>query len=210
MSNNNKNIAKKINDIIVNSGMTYQELESKTGIPKSALQRYATGTTSKLPLDRIEKIANALNISAVSLLGWDEAETEFTTEAVKINVYSAVHAGFPQEAEDRIVDTIEIPKSWTVGGQKYIGIEVQGDCMEPEFREGDTILVRLQNHCESGQVAVVYVNGYDAYLRKVIEKEDSFILQPTNSAYLPDTYYKNDPDNPVVIVGVVVEIRRKV
>lgn len=51
---------------------TYIELAQKTGISKSALQRYATGETEKIPLDRLEAMAVALDVSAAHLLGWDE------------------------------------------------------------------------------------------------------------------------------------------
>lgn len=51
--------------------ITYVELAKQTGISKSALQRYATGETEKIPLDRIELIARALNVSAAYLLGWE-------------------------------------------------------------------------------------------------------------------------------------------
>lgn len=54
------------------SNTTYVELAQRTGISKSALQRYATGETEKIPLDRIEKMADALGVSAARLLGWDE------------------------------------------------------------------------------------------------------------------------------------------
>lgn len=52
--------------------VTYIELAQKTGISKSALQRYATGETEKIPLDRLEAMAVALDVSAAHLLGWDE------------------------------------------------------------------------------------------------------------------------------------------
>lgn len=51
---------------------TYIELAQRTGISKSALQRYATGETEKIPLDRLEAMADALGVSAAHLLGWDE------------------------------------------------------------------------------------------------------------------------------------------
>jgi len=43
-----------------------------TGIPKSAIQRYATGETEKIPLDRLELLAQALGISSAYLMGWEE------------------------------------------------------------------------------------------------------------------------------------------
>jgi len=61
--------------------ISYSELSARTGIPKSALQRYCTGVTEKIPLDRLERIAQALNVSVTYLLGWDvqaPADTEKT------------------------------------------------------------------------------------------------------------------------------------
>lgn len=56
--------------------MSYGDLSKLTGIPKSALQRYATGTTEKLPLPRLEAIAAALHLSTAYLMGWDEDAAE--------------------------------------------------------------------------------------------------------------------------------------
>lgn len=55
------------------SGISYGELSRITGIPKSALHRYATGETPKIPIPRIEAIADALGVSAEYLMGWDSA-----------------------------------------------------------------------------------------------------------------------------------------
>ena len=66
-------IAKRILDLMQTQGLSYAELSQKTGIPKSALQRYATGNTSKIPMDRIENIAAALGVSAAwvgQMVGW--------------------------------------------------------------------------------------------------------------------------------------------
>ena len=61
---------------IVLSGYSYGDLAKITGIPKSAIQRYATGETEKIPLDRLEKLADALHVSAQHLMGWEEEEKE--------------------------------------------------------------------------------------------------------------------------------------
>lgn len=52
--------------------MSYGELSKLSGIPKSALQRYAIGQTEKIPIDRLEKIASALGVSTSFLVGWRE------------------------------------------------------------------------------------------------------------------------------------------
>lgn len=64
--------SERIKALIDNSGMSYQELEKATGIKKSSLQRYASGVTTKIPLDVIEKLSVTFHISQEYLMGWDE------------------------------------------------------------------------------------------------------------------------------------------
>ena len=66
--------SERIKELVDKSDMSYQELEKVTGIKKSSLQRYASGTTTKIPLDVIEKLAIAFNVSQEYLMGWDEKE----------------------------------------------------------------------------------------------------------------------------------------
>lgn len=69
-------ISERILELVKEKKLSYKELESMTGISSSALQRYATGETSKIPIDRVELIAGALNTSAAYILGWIDADNE--------------------------------------------------------------------------------------------------------------------------------------
>ena len=64
--------SERIKALVDSSKMSYQELEMLTGIKKSSLQRYASGATTKIPLDVIEKLSIAFNVSQEYLMGWDE------------------------------------------------------------------------------------------------------------------------------------------
>lgn len=64
--------SKRIKQAIDDSKLSYGDLSKITGIPKSALQRYATGETEKIPLDRLELIAEATKVNTAYLLGWTE------------------------------------------------------------------------------------------------------------------------------------------
>lgn len=64
--------SERIKSLIEQSGRSYQELEKLTGIKKSSLQRYASGVTTKIPLDVIEKLSIAFNVSQEYLMCWDE------------------------------------------------------------------------------------------------------------------------------------------
>lgn len=76
----NASMAIKILQAMSEKDISYGELSAMTGIPKSALQRYATGATSKIPLPRVEQIAQALGLSAAYLMGWEEKEQPALSE----------------------------------------------------------------------------------------------------------------------------------
>ena len=64
--------SERIRLLIEQSNLSYQELEKTTGIKKSSLQRYASGTTAKIPLDVIEKLSKYFNVSQEYLMGWSD------------------------------------------------------------------------------------------------------------------------------------------
>lgn len=68
--------SERIKSLIEESRKSYQELEKITGIKKSSLQRYASGVTAKIPLDVIEKLSKAFNVSQEYLMGWDDGAKE--------------------------------------------------------------------------------------------------------------------------------------
>ena len=63
---------KRMKDRREELNMSYQTLSEKVGISKSTLQRYETGYIKNMPVDKLEAIADALNVSPSYLMGWDE------------------------------------------------------------------------------------------------------------------------------------------
>ena len=68
--------AEKIKKLIVRSGKTYRELEELTGVTRSTLQRYATGVTSKIPMDVVQRLEEAFGVQRGYIMGWDEKPAE--------------------------------------------------------------------------------------------------------------------------------------
>ncbi len=52
--------------------LSYGELSQITGLSKSAVHRYATGGTDKVPTEALEKLARALHVTPAYLTGWEE------------------------------------------------------------------------------------------------------------------------------------------
>ena len=193
---NLKNIRKK-------AELSQKELAARLFVSQQAVAKWETGRATPTP-EMVSKIASVFGISSSQLLdGFAPAKA-----AVRIPVLGRVPAGIPIEAIEEILDWEEIPAAWSDGDKEYFAMIVKGDSMYPKYQEGDVIIVRKQETCESGQDCVVYVNGYDATLKRVLLLDDGGIrLQPFNPQYPPRTYYPTD--DPVSIAGVVVEIRRK-
>ena len=134
-------------------------------------------------------------------------------DAVRIPVLGSVPAGVPLEAIEDITDWEEIPISMTAGGKEFFALKVKGDSMWYRFVEGDTVIVRKTPTCKSGDICVVFVNGYDATLKEVRidEVTKSLSLIPANPNYPPRTFTAEEVQQlPVTIAGVVVELRRKI
>ena len=137
-------ISSRILQLIESNGISYGELSKATDIPKSALQRYATGETTKIPIPRVESIAHALGVTAAYLMGWEtqDGKKSFpgaTPTTGIIPVYGAIPAGFPalaeQYIEDQIVITLPNP-------EEYFALRVSGKGRE--FLEVTPDLVRMK------------------------------------------------------------------
>ncbi|MBQ9920556.1 MAG: hypothetical protein IJO52_00075, partial [Clostridia bacterium] len=169
----NSTISERILKVIQESNLSYGELSLITGIPKAALQRYATGTTLKVPIDRIELIAQATNTSAKYLMGWEEStpkiEDFFDVYPVekqkKLPVYGAVSAGKGVFAEEDIIGYEYVDEQYN--NDEYFYLQVQGSSMSPRIENGDLVLVHKQSSVDSGSVGVFLVDDTDGFIKKV-------------------------------------------
>lgn len=89
---------------IVDADISYGELSKTTGIPKSALQRYATGETEKIPIPRVEAIAAATGVTANYLLGWEQEKP--TNEGELDEELISLLSGLTPEETLRVVDFV--------------------------------------------------------------------------------------------------------
>ena len=205
--------AKNIRYLRKKRNWTQNDLAKRLGYNALAtINKWETGV-NRAPSKKLEMIAALFNVSVDDLLNTDLEQrdldiregAELKADSVRIKVYERIHAGIPNEAIDEVVDWQDIPREWTAGGREYFGLIVKGDCMYPKYQEGDVIIVRKQDTCESGQDCVVYIDRYEAELKKVILNKDSVILQPLNPKYEPKVSTEG-----IAIAGIVIEIRRKV
>lgn len=128
---------------------------------------------------------------------------------IRIPVLGDVAAGIPIEAIQDIVDYEEIDSAMAASGE-YFGLRIKGSSMEPRMRDGDVVIVRKQDYADTGDTAVVLVNGDSATVKKIKKGPDGISLIPTNPAYDPMYYTAAEVESlPVRIIGRVVELRAK-
>ena len=202
--------ADKIRTFRLAKGLSQEQLGELVGVQKAAINKYEKGRVVNIPRTTLKKLADALHVAPVDLLDDTEFSPDSNTKSNRIKVYGSVPAGIPIEAVEDIVDWEDVPQEWIDRGDRYIGLKVKGNSMYPKYVEDDTVIVKLQPDCECGQDAVVYVNGYEATLKKVVKQQDGIMLQPLNPEYTPKFYPYGPDELEINVLGIVVEIRRKV
>ena len=190
-------------------GYSYQDLADKTGFNKSTLQRYETGKTAKLPLDKAEIIAKALETSVEYLLGLEYAEKPSGgfADVFGIPVFDSVSAGFGCYADNRAVGSKPTFLENAAEAGEYLWINVKGDSMSPKIENGDMILVRRQDSVENGNVAVVMIDD-EAVVKKVKYGRGWVELHSFNP-YYPVRRFEKQEAQKIKVVGLVKEVCKK-
>ena len=204
MSNNN--VGQRIFEARKRRKISRKEVADFLQVHETTIKRYEDGNTKKLPTDRLEKIAKYLNTSIEYLMGWEE---EQKPQGIKIPVLGTVAAGIPISAVEDILDYEEIPQTWKNQGD-FFGLRIKGDSMKPDINDGDTVIVKQQTTANNGDIIIALVNGDDATCKKFEKLDNGIMLISNNSEYSP-MYFSNEEviTKPVVIIGKVVELRRK-
>ena len=128
---------------------------------------------------------------------------------VRVPVYGNVAAGIPIEAITDIEDYEEISQEMAATGE-YAALRIHGDSMEPKMSDGDVVIVRIQETIETGETAIVMINGSDATCKRIVRTSEGITLFSTNPKYAPMVYTNQQIEElPIRIWGKVVELRAK-
>ena len=184
---------------------------------KSTIYRYMNAEMSP-KITTVKYLAEYYNVNPIWLMGYDVpmnievqqfAKNTLNNSAI-VFVYGTIPAGIPMECIEDVIDTEEISTDMLRGGKQYFGLRVKGNSMEPDYLDGDTLILERTDDCESGDDCVVMVNGDDGTFKRVFKNENGIILQPLKSEYAPMVFTNEQIENlPVKVIGIVEEIRRK-
>lgn len=203
-------ISERMLNIILEKEISYGELSDKTGIPKSALQRYATGQTEKIPIDRLQIIASAIGTTPEFLMGWDTDDSNNGKSPFlplprmkRWQVIGGVACGEPihREIEEETVlapADIDADRVFRCVGDSMIGAHIF---------DGDIVFVKTGEYVEDGKIGVVRV-GDEYSLKRIYRGADYLELRSENPAYSP-IIIRGEQEN-AEIVGKAVQFLSRV
>jgi repressor LexA len=130
-----------------------------------------------------------------------EVIDKYKKDVVRIPLIGQVAAGTPILAEQNIEDVFSMPVDLFQSGELFM-LNVRGDSMvNAGIVDGDKIVVRCQDVCDNGEIAVVLVEN-EATVKRFYKEKDHIRLQPENDNMKPIIV------NDAQIVGVVVGLIR--
>ena len=202
------NIGNRIIQLREEQNISQLELSKKVNINNSVLSRIESGKRAARD-DELISLSKALNTSIDYLLGETDDPKE-NKNATRIPVYESVSAGSPLLTNDEVVDWAEIPSEKAINAEHF-GLRVKGLSMYPVFQEGDLLIVRKQSDVDSGDLAIVLVNGEEATFKEVRKEKGGIMLVGYNPSVFTPRFFNTEDIHtlPVNIIGKVVEFRRE-
>lgn len=202
----------RIRELRKNRCMTMKELGAIVGLAESTISQYETGKREP-DNETLLRLGEFFNTSVDYLLGRETVAGGPPEPSVPgskwIPVIGTIPAGTPVEAIEEILDYEEITPQMASQGEHF-ALKIKGQSMEPKISDGDVVIVRKQDDCENGEIAVVLVNGDEATVKRIKKGPEGLMLIPNNPAYEPMFYSNAEIESlPVSIIGKVVELRAK-
>lgn len=200
-------------------GLTLEEVGNAVGVSKSTVKKWEDGFISNMKRDKIAKLAKVLKISPVVLITGeleDDAKEHFadtltvlpTNKVYMRPLYNSVAAGFGVPAENTIISYIPTFINNSLEKDKYIWVNVEGDSMSPLIDDGSKILIRMQDSVDSGQIAIVLIDGEEAVVKKIEYGKDYIELVSINPYYPPRRFEGADVQR-IRVVGMVKEVSKE-
>lgn len=194
-------IVERLQKAFEESGLSYRDVEQRTGLPAQSIHRYVTGRTKKLPIDTMKQIALAIGVSPAWVMGWADSPEIKNVEPLPqptktIPLYAAIGAGAAKIADDYIEGYID------VDGKADFAVRVEGDSMTPTILNGDIILVRQACDVDDNDIAVILKDD-SAVCKRIHHIPHAIVCMSDNEAY--DPFILKDAK----ILGKVVGLHRE-
>jgi len=211
--------SKRLKEAMQIRGINQTELCSLTGIPKSAMSQYLSGTF-KPKQQRTYLIAKALNVNEAWLMGYDDISmetikkpteplTELTAQFDNIRpvqlkrfpMLGEIACGEPiwadEDHESHIMADMDI--------QADFCLRAKGDSMiNARIFDGDIVFIKEMPIVENGDIAAVIIDNEATLKRFYYDKENNYLqLIAENPLYKP-LVYRNEQLDEIRVLGKAV------
>lgn len=160
---------------------------------------------------KVQTLADYFGVKKSDLLDPLDANTNVIN--FRIPVLGEIHAGIPHDMIPYIVDFEDLSsESFRGSHDEYFGLKINGNSMEPRICNGDTIIVHRQSDAECGDIVIASINDEEGVCKKLMKypESKSIALVSLNPTYPPLVFTEEEiAERPVMILGVVVELRAK-
>jgi len=216
---NKEVFAKNLNYFMRANSVDRNKIAEVTDVKYSTVADWCNGNYYPR-IDKIELLADFFGISKADLIEnhtWDKTNRLATMEkkVVRVPLLGKIPAGMPFEAieDDYTIDYEEVPADWIKGNKKYFALKIEGNSMEPEYKNGDTVVFLKTTEFNSGQDCCVSINGNDATFKRVTKKENGIMLTPLNlendTGFLPRIYSMEEINElQIKILGVAKKVTK--
>lgn len=171
-------------------------------ISESMLSKWERDIEEPQKFSDAAAIALFFGVTTDYLLGISEAKYPVPEiDSVKqVPIIGTIAAGTPILAEQNIIG-----HKWVKGScQVDFCLAVKGDSMiGARILDGDIVCIRRQPEVETGEIAVVIIDGDEATLKRVIRTGGVMILRAENPAYQDIIFTKRDAKD-IKIIGKAV------
>lgn len=186
-------------------GLTQAQVAKALDIDRTTYTKYELGQAQP-DSQKLLRMAELFNTSVDHLLGKNHS-----SRSDLIPILGDVPAGVPFEAIEDIEGYIDLSTATFTPTAEIFALRIKGRSMEPDIYDKSIVLVSRQDTIESGEIAVIRVNGDEATIKRVKRLPDGLMLIPINPEYDPVFYNAHQvAELPVTIIGKVIEVRRRI
>ena len=213
------------------TGLSQEEIAKKIGVSRPAYVNYEQGKSR--PTRKLKELSALFNVTSDYIMGLSDnphgtpfggqIEGQFLTFAgqqpykppinhahYKIPILGTVAAGKPLEAIEDVLGYEFLDDRYENDGYQYFALKIVGDSMTPTIMNGDIVIVRQQPTVDSGQIAIVLVDGENATAKQIdISPSGITVIGHNASVFAPRFVPNAEVNARLQILGRVMEVRRR-
>ncbi len=213
--NTHLQLAAKLKAIKEERRISLEAIADELGVNRSTVKRWIDGSTQKIKPKYVHDLERILNLPPGYLFDSEEVYINLNYDYYKYdeighpfygNVHGKISAGAPLLiAED--ADYPENEKKSYIYDDEFFWLQIKGDSMNIDYKDGTYVLVHRQSYAEYGDCVAARINENEATVKYFKRVGDIVYLFPhsTNPHFEPQVY--NLAEDSIEIMGVIKEGR---